>query len=209
MGKPAFESSVPQEFDAEITADLHLFSDAPGGALAGTEPLTRSFADAGAFTGAGAGSYEDALGSALRQNINFDIVQQAQIILRDGGEGAIKLNLKPEALGSVKISLEMAENKITGHIFVESAEAFKAFEREIPVLEKQFQESGFSEARLDLAFSGGDTGRGAEYPDFDRYGGGGWVLPEAAAAGYEAPEMRVASLPGNEAPDGRGINILA
>jgi len=62
----------------------------------------------------------------------------------------IKIALHPETLGNVKIRLEMTENKITGHIIVESSEALRAFERELPVLEKAFQDSGFRETNLDM-----------------------------------------------------------
>jgi hypothetical protein len=89
--------------------------------------------------------------------LNTDIVRQASIIVRNGGEGTIQLTLKPETLGNVKIRLEMAENKITGHIIVESNEALRAFERELPVLEKAFQDSGFSETSLDM-FMAQDNG---------------------------------------------------
>jgi hypothetical protein len=85
-------------------------------------------------------------------------------MLRDGNgglaEGTIRLALKPESLGNVKIRLEMAENKITGRIFVESEEALRAFEREIASLEKAFRDSGFDAANLEMSLA--SDGRGAE-----------------------------------------------
>ncbi|MDR1247927.1 MAG: flagellar hook-length control protein FliK, partial [Treponema sp.] len=74
-------------------------------------------------------AFEDILARELHQNLNGDIVRQASIMVKDGGEGTIRLSLKPESLGMVKVRLEMAENKITGHIIVESNEALRAFER--------------------------------------------------------------------------------
>jgi len=71
-------------------------------------------------------------------------------VLRDGGEGTIKLSLRPESLGKVKIQLEMSENKILGQIIVESEEALRAFEQEIHTLEQSFKDSGF-EASLSAA----------------------------------------------------------
>ena len=76
-------------------------------------------------------AFENLLARELHQNLNGDIVRHASIILRDGGEGTIRLSLKPESLGNVKIHLEMAENKIAGRIIVESNDALRAFEREI------------------------------------------------------------------------------
>ena len=95
-------------------------------------------------------NFEQLLARELRGDLSTDIVRQAAIILRDGGEGTIKLSLKPETLGKVKIHLEMAENRISGHIFVENEEALRAFEKEIHTLEQSFKDSGF-EASLNAA----------------------------------------------------------
>jgi len=96
---------------------------------------------------------EDALARELRGNLSTDIVRDATVIVRNGGQGTIRLSLHPASLGDVKIRLEMAENKITGHIIVESSEALRAFERELPVLEKAFRDSGFSETNLDMSLA--------------------------------------------------------
>jgi len=95
-------------------------------------------------------SFEQLLTRELQGDLSADIVKQAAIVLRDGGEGTIKLSLKPETLGKVKIHLEMAENRISGRIIVESEEALRAFEREIHSLEQSFRDSGF-EASLNAA----------------------------------------------------------
>ena len=105
-------------------------------------------------------AFEDILARELHQNLNNDIVRHASVALRDGNEGTIRLALKPESLGNVKIHLEMAENKITGRIVVETMEALRAFEREIASLEKAFQDSGFEGANLEMSLA--DHGRGAE-----------------------------------------------
>ena len=96
---------------------------------------------------------ENMLARELHQNFNGDIVRHASMALRDGGEGTIKIALKPESLGNVKIRLEMTENKITGHIVVESEEALNAFRKEISSLEQAFRDSGFSNADLNLSLN--------------------------------------------------------
>jgi hypothetical protein len=103
----------------------------------------------------------EALAQELRGALGQDIVRHASMVLKDGGEGLIRLSLKPESLGNVKIRLELSENKIAGHIIVENTEALRAFERELPVLEAAFKDSGFSGASLELAQSGagGEGGR--------------------------------------------------
>jgi len=103
---------------------------------------------------------ENMLARELHQNFNGDIVRHASMILRNGGEGVIRLALHPETLGNVKIHLEMTDNKITGKIFVESQEALNAFRSEITELEQAFRDSGFADASLNLSLSA--DGAGAE-----------------------------------------------
>ena len=96
---------------------------------------------------------ENMLARELHQNFNGDIVRHASIALRNGGEGTIKIALKPENLGNVKIHLEMSENKITGRIVVESTEALNAFRKEMSALEQAFRDSGFTSADLNLSLT--------------------------------------------------------
>jgi hypothetical protein len=148
-GGGVLEKTAPAalRIDADIPVELRV--PGPRGQEAGEGFMNKS-------------AFEDALAQQLHENLSSDIVKQASIIVRDSGEGTIRLSLKPETLGNVKIRLEMTENKITGHIVVESSEAFKAFERELPVLEKQFQDSGFSETNLEMSFAW-DNESGAQY----------------------------------------------
>jgi len=95
-------------------------------------------------------SLEDALAKELRGNLSMDIIRDAMIIAKNGGEGTIRLSLRPASLGDVKIHLEMTENRITGLIVVESNEALRAFVKELSVLERAFKDSGFSEANLEM-----------------------------------------------------------
>jgi flagellar hook-length control protein FliK len=99
-------------------------------------------------------AFTDLLARELHQNFNNDIVRHASMALRDEGAGTIRIALKPETLGNVKIHLEMAENKITGLIVVESEEALRAFEREIRSLEQAFKDSGFEGANLEMSLTG-------------------------------------------------------
>jgi flagellar hook-length control protein FliK len=141
-------------------AGERLFTGNPAGNVAETEH---------ALSAESGGNFEAMLAGRLSGELSSDIVKQAAIVLRDGGEGTIRLSLKPETLGKVKIHLEMAENKVSGHIFVESEEALRAFEREIHTLEQAFKDSGFAEASLDTALGSGDGRRresGEDQPFF-------------------------------------------
>jgi hypothetical protein len=107
-----------------------------------------------------AASFESFLARELQQNLNSDIVRHAQVLLREGGEGTIRLSLKPESLGKVKISRELTENKITGKIIVESGEALRAFEHEMESLEQTFRGEGFDGASLSLELAEHDGPQG-------------------------------------------------
>jgi hypothetical protein len=112
----------------------------------------------------GTGTFEEILARELRQTLNGDIVRHAQVILRDGGEGIIRLSLKPESLGNVKIRLELTENKIAGRVIVESGEALRAFEREMASLEQAFRDSGYESADLGAFLAQDGQGSGGEGP---------------------------------------------
>jgi hypothetical protein len=143
-GRPGSEAPV-----REITMELRLPDNAPA-----AQSSSQTTWEAKASS-----ALENMLARELHQNFNGDIVRHASMALRDGGEGTIKIALKPESLGNVKISLEMTENKITGHIVVESEEALSAFRKEISSLEQAFRDSGFSNADLNLSLT--SEGQGA------------------------------------------------
>jgi hypothetical protein len=164
--------------------------------------------EGGADTGRGSWNQglENALARELRENLGADIVKQASFLVRNQQEGAIRLTLKPETLGNIKIRLEMAENKITGHIVVESSEALKAFERELPVLEKAFRDSGFSEASLDMSMAGDGGSYGRQYD-----GDSGNFSPGLAASRYDAGMTERELVPEGFFPETSGkkaVNIL-
>ena len=164
----------PSNTEVEIPVDLNLSL----GRGDGSEPAKTGKESGGRLT------FEDALARELHGNLSTDIVRDATVIVRNGGEGTIRLSLRPASLGDVKIRLEMTENKITGHIFVESNEALRAFERELPVLEKAFRDSGFSETNLEMSLTqdGGFFEAGEQRQEGDFQG----LSPVQAAALYEA-----------------------
>ncbi len=80
-----------------------------------------------------------------------DFVKAGSIILRDNDSGTINMNLKPEALGNVKLTLQVSDKVITGQITVSSKEAFEAFKQNLDSFKQAFQENGFDQANLTLA----------------------------------------------------------
>jgi hypothetical protein len=153
-----------------------------------------------------ASSFEDTLARELQQNLNGDIVRHASLVLKDGGGGTIKLSLKPETLGNVKIHLEMTENKIAGRIVVENDEVLRAFEREMRSLEQAFKDSGFEGASLEMALASGDAGRQGEKPEPDFYENQTGL--RLAAAGYDAAGDRLETIAYSGAGPETRINML-
>jgi len=141
--------------DGSDAADLVVRLHGRGGENGGNDSPSSQGAKAGP------GSFADSLARELRENYNSDIVKRASVVLKDGGDGLIRLSLKPESLGAVKISLELADNRIAGHIIVESEEALRAFEKELASLEQAFRDGGFDGASLELSLSSGDSGAGS------------------------------------------------
>jgi flagellar hook-length control protein FliK len=124
-----------------------------------------------------AAQLESFLSRELHNGLNGDIVRQASVMLRDGGEGLIRLQLHPESLGNVRIKLTMSGNRVEGVITVESPEALNAFERELESLEMAFRDSGFEGASLNMQMSGGKNG-----DDFDGVQAGAFSQVLAASS---------------------------
>ena len=61
--------------------------------------------------------------------------------------------LKPEALGNVKITLELSDKVVSGHITVASREAFEAFRQNLDTLRQAFVQSGFDNATFTLSIA--------------------------------------------------------
>jgi len=96
------------------------------------------------------------------------MVRSAQVVLKNGDVGLIRMRLEPETLGGVKIELKMAEKQISGRIIVESDIAGEAFRSSIDALKDAFAESGFDvrslevEVRNGMASGAGTDGRSAD-----------------------------------------------
>jgi flagellar hook-length control protein FliK len=114
-------------------------------------------------------TFTESLATRLRDGA-ADIVRSAQVVLRDGDAGIIRLRLEPESLGGVKIELKMAEKQISGKIVVESDIAGEAFRASLDALRDAFAESGFETTSLEVEVrngmasgsGGGENGAGGD-----------------------------------------------
>jgi flagellar hook-length control protein FliK len=144
--------SSSHETGREVYRELSLGARGTGDS---SMPASAGKADAAGGRGQDFGSM---LADRLRDAWNGEIVQSARIVLKDGDAGTIRLRLKPESLGNVKIELNLSENNISGRILVESDKAKSAFERNMNQLADAFKQGGFDSASLEVAVGGGSGG---------------------------------------------------
>lgn len=100
-----------------------------------------------------ANHFQTMLANELK-NTATDLVKTGSIILKDNNSGLINLFLKPEALGDVKIRLNISDTLISAKIIVDSQEALNAFKDSIGALKQAFEQGGFDTGSFDLSWSG-------------------------------------------------------
>jgi hypothetical protein len=122
--------------------------------------------------------FQSMMAERMREAWNGEIVQNAHIVLRDGDAGVIRLRLRPESLGNVKIELNLSENNIRGRIIVETDEAKSAFEKNMNELADAFKQGGFDSAKLEVSVGGGGASAG---------GGGGFASADSSQGGSGGP----------------------
>lgn len=115
-------------------------------------------------TGESKGGVEGAtnLSETFRRLFIPEIVRQSGIILKDGGKGEIRLILKPESLGRVRIRINIQDNSIEGKILVENNTVRELFEGNMEHLKNALRSEGFDSAALEVAVGGEKSGRDPE-----------------------------------------------
>jgi hypothetical protein len=134
--------------------------------------LVRSFSiESGESKGGVEGS--STLSGAFRRLFIPEIVRQSGIILKDGGKGEIRLILKPESLGRVRIRINIQDNSIEGKILVENNTVRELFEGNLEHLRNALRSGGFDTAALEVAVGGEKSGRDPakeEFPSMSKEG---------------------------------------
>ncbi len=91
----------------------------------------------------------------LKADGNNEIVKQTKMILNNSNSGELRMVLKPERLGFVRIKLNLDDNNIVGRIIVDNNNIKEIFENNMDSLLKNFKESGFGSASLEVSVGGG------------------------------------------------------
>jgi flagellar hook-length control protein FliK len=90
-----------------------------------------------------------------------ELTRAAGIILRDGG-GEIRLVLRPESLGSLRVRLNLTDNGIDGKIIVDNPAVKHIVEASIDSLTRALSADGFQTASLQVSVGGGGGGAARE-----------------------------------------------
>jgi flagellar hook-length control protein FliK len=101
----------------------------------------------------------------LREMAGSELIRATNLILRDGG-GEIRLVLKPESLGSVRIRMNLVDNKIEGRIIVDTSAVKQVLDQSIDALSRALTAGGFQTASLEVSVGGqnADNGRQMKEP---------------------------------------------
>lgn len=100
----------------------------------------------------------------MNETGNKELVRKIDFILKDNSQGEIKLILKPEALGNVRINLSLNENHIAGKIFVDNSSVRDIFLNHMDQINALLRESGYEDATLDVWVGQDGQNRGRREP---------------------------------------------
>lgn len=101
----------------------------------------------------------------LRESTNMTIVRQARLTIHDGENGEIKLTLKPEELGRVRIQLSMNDNHIAGRIIVENSSIRDVFLQNLQSLQEAFSDEGLDAGAIEVSVDGEEQGEADRHAD--------------------------------------------
>jgi flagellar hook-length control protein FliK len=100
----------------------------------------------------------------FREMAGGELVKASNMVLRDGG-GEIRLVLKPESLGSVRIKMHLVDNSIEGRIIVDSPQVKQVIDGNMDALMRAFRAEGFQGASLQVSVGGQNADNGRQEQD--------------------------------------------
>jgi flagellar hook-length control protein FliK len=114
--------------------------------------------------------------ASFEQRFIPEVVKQTGIVLKNGGEGEIRLVLKPENLGSLRIRLSLGESSLEGRIVVDNNSVKELVESSLDNLKNALRMEGYQTANLEVSVGHRRSWHGGgEHADapLSGWGGGG------------------------------------
>jgi flagellar hook-length control protein FliK len=93
-----------------------------------------------------------------------EFLRASNLILKDGG-GEIRLVLKPESLGSIRIRMNLVDNAIEGRIVVDSSSVKQVVDANMDALRRALTAQGFQPGSLQVSVGGQGTDADARRRD--------------------------------------------
>jgi len=90
----------------------------------------------------------------LNESLKNEIVKNTGIVLKTNDTGEIHLILKPDALGKVKINLNLKDNRLDGQILVENSIVKEIIETSLDSLNMALKKEGFDSISLQVSLNG-------------------------------------------------------
>lgn len=97
----------------------------------------------------------------VSENLSSEMVKQTGIILRNNDRGEIRLVLKPEHLGRVRMRIQLDANRLTGRIMVESGFVKETLEQNLESLYRAFRDSGYETGGFEVLVDSRGEGKTA------------------------------------------------
>ncbi len=130
---------------------------------------------------------------ALTESGNGEIVRRAQIILNGQDSGEIRLTLRPEHLGTVRIHLNMEDGRVLGRIMVADTMVKAAFDDNMSDLRDSFLKNGL-QGELDVSV--GDNRNGGASGDQRGWAKGSGFVSERVRSVENSEEQGIAEVLG-------------
>jgi len=98
------------------------------------------------------------LSRRLQGDAGAEIVRHAQMVVRGKESGEMRLVLRPENLGSVRVRMQMEDGLITVRFLVENNGVRQALEQNLAGLQQAFKDAGLETGSLDVSVGNGGNG---------------------------------------------------
>ena len=103
-----------------------------------------------------ASMFNQKIAEKLKWQLKNDIVKNTKVIVKEGGKGEIRILLKPESLGRIRMRVNLENNHIDGKIFVENNSVREIVEDALEDLNSALKKEGYQSVSLKVSVGSGN-----------------------------------------------------